>query len=58
MSYYFILGADHVTQEPVSCKEITTWHKIFAGVYFCGLAIFCVLQELIFAIKTDCSFLL
>ena len=31
----------------------STWHKIFAGVYFCGLAIFLFLQELIFAIKTD-----
>ena len=25
----------------------TVWHNIFAGVYFCGLAIFCVLRELI-----------
>ena len=25
----------------------TVWHKIFAGVYFCGLAIFCPLRELI-----------
>ena len=32
------------------------WHEIFAGVYFCGLAIFCVLRELIFAIRTDCLF--
>ena len=30
----------------------------FAGVYFCGLAIFCVLRELIFAIRTDWFFLL
>ena len=29
------------------------WHEIFAGVYFCGLAIFGVLRELIFAIRTD-----
>ena len=29
------------------------WHQIFAGVYLCGLAIFCVLRELIFAIRTD-----
>ena len=36
----------------------TVWHKIFAGVYFCGLAIFCVLRELIFAIRTDWFFLL
>ena len=27
--------------------------EIFAGVYFCGLAIFCVLRELIFPIRTD-----
>ena len=27
-----------------SCKrdQITVWHEIFAGAYFCGLAIFCV----------------
>ena len=31
----------------------TVRHKIIAGVYVCGLAIFCVLQELIFAIRTD-----
>ena len=36
----------------------TVWHEIFAGVYFCGLAIFCVLRELIFAIRTDWFFLL
>ena len=29
---------------------------MFAGVYFCGLAIFCVFRELIFAIRTDCFF--
>ena len=28
----------------------------FAGVYFCGLAIFGVLRELIFAIRTDWFF--
>ena len=33
-------------------------HEIFAGVYFCGLAIFCVSRELIFAIRTDWFFLL
>ena len=32
--------------------------KFLARVYFCGLAIFCVLQDLIFAIRTDCFFLL
>ena len=31
--------------------------KILGGVYFCGLAIFCVLRELIFTIRTDCFFL-
>ena len=36
----------------------TVWHKIFAGVYFWGLATFCVLRELIFAIRTDWFFLL
>ena len=37
-----------------SCKEPTVWNEIqFAGVYFCGLAIFCVLRELIFAIRSD-----
>ena len=34
----------------------TLWHEIFVGVYFCGLAIFCVLWELIFVIKTDWFF--
>ena len=29
-----------------------------AAVYFCGLAIFCVLRELIFVIRTDLFFLL
>ena len=29
------------------------WHEIFAGVLFCGLAIFCVLRDLIFAIWKD-----
>ena len=36
----------------------TVWHEIFAGVYFYGLAIFCVLRELIFAISSDWFFLL
>ena len=35
----------------------TVGHKIFAGVYFCGLAIFCVLQEIIFGIRTELIFL-
>ena len=33
------------------------WHEIFEKVYFCGLAIFCVMRELIFAIRTDWFFL-
>ena len=32
-------------------------NEIFAGVYFCGLAIFCVLRELIFLIRTGLVFL-
>ena len=30
----------------------TVWQKNFAGVYFYGLVIFCVLRELIFVIRT------
>jgi len=30
---------------------------MFTGVYFCGLEIFCVLQELIFVVRTDWFFL-
>ena len=37
---------------------VTVWQEIFVGVYFCRLVIFCVLRELIFAIKTDWFFLL
>ena len=33
-------------------------YEIFEKVYFCGLAIFCVMRELIFAIRTDWFFLL
>ena len=45
--------------EKALCFTLTTvWHKIFAGVYFCGLAIFCVLRELIFVIRRDWLFLL
>jgi len=29
----------------------TVWHEILAGFYFCGLAIFCVLRDLIFEIS-------
>ena len=31
----------------------TVWHKIVVAVYFCGFAIFCVLRELIFAIRIE-----
>ena len=31
----------------------TMSHEIFAGVYFCGLVIGCVLRELSFVIRTD-----
>ena len=43
-----------------SCKSYisTVLHEIFAGVNFCALAIFCVLRELIFAIRTDWFFFL
>ena len=34
----------------------TVWHEIFAGVYFCRLAIFFVFRELIFAIRADWFF--
>ena len=37
-------------------KISTVWHEIFAVVYVGGLAIFCVLWEPIFAIRTDCFF--
>ena len=36
----------------------TVWHEIFEGVYSCGLAIFCVLRELISAIRSDWFFFL
>ena len=39
-------------------KRTTVWHEIFAGVYFGGLAIFCVLRELISGIRTGWFFLL
>ena len=32
----------------------TMWHKIFVGVYFCRLAILCILgQQISFVIRTD-----
>ena len=33
-------------------------HEIFAGVYFCGMAIVCILRELILTIREDWFFLL
>ena len=36
--------------------ENTVWHEIFAGVYFCGLVIFCGLRELFFAISKNWFF--
>ena len=36
----------------------TMWHKIFVGVYFCRLAILCILLELIIVIRTDWFFVL
>ena len=44
---YFLVIVKHHTNFIV--KQNTMWHKIFAGGYFCRLAIFCVLRELIFA---------
>ena len=43
---------------PATLHIHTVWHENFAGVYFCGLASFCVLRELIFAVRTDWFFLL
>ena len=43
---------------PATLHIHTLWHENFAGVYFCGLASFCVLRELIFAVRTDWFFLL
>ena len=45
-------------KRPIIFLTDTLWNEIFAGVYFCGLAVFCVLWELIFAIRTDWFFLL
>ena len=41
-----------------SSRQATVWQEIFAGLYFCGLAKFGVLRELIFAIRADWFFLL
>ena len=42
----------------LTANSIPLWHEIFRGVYFCRLAIFCVLRELIVAIWTDWFLLL
>ena len=43
---------------PATLHIHTVWHGNFVRVYFCGLASFCVLRELIFAVRTDWFFLL
>ena len=43
---------------PATLHIHTVWHGNFVGVYFCGLASFCVLRELIFAVRLDWFFLL
>ena len=45
-------------KRPIIFARDTVWHESFARVYFCGLAIFCILRELIFAIRIDWFFLL
>lgn len=40
MGYSFILGADDVNQEPVGCKEITTWHKTLQEYIFADWRLF------------------
>ena len=35
-------------EKNIYITEHNVWHEIFAEVYLCGLAIFCVLRELIF----------
>ena len=47
-----VISSFYVVQR-IKSYELQCGTKIFAGVYFCGLAIFCVLRELIFAIRTD-----
>ena len=42
----------------LTANSIPLWHEIFRGLYFCRLAIFCVLRELIVAIRTDWFLLL
>ena len=52
-----------IDSEPIRARRIivkySVWHERFARVYSLGMAIFCVsLRELVFAIRTNCFFLL
>ena len=51
-------GGDRGVEWILLPQKYTVWYEFFAGVYFSGLAVFCVLRELIFAIRTDWFFLL
>ena len=42
----------------VQVSPITVWLEMFAGVYFCGLAIFLCVVGINFANRRDCFFLL
>ena len=47
----FVIFSSLPTKERKMDRSVNTvWHEIFAGGYFCGLTIFCVLRELIFPI--------
>ena len=48
LSVFIFRGLGRVLKNSVC----TVWHEICAGVLFCGLAIFCVLRDLIFAISS------
>ena len=48
VSFFFFLF-----QEEVRTQLRDRVARNFCGVFFCGLAIFCVLRELIFLIRTD-----
>ena len=54
----FELYSRWVPLYPLRGLSYTVRHEMFAGVYFCGSAIFSVSQELLFAIRTDLFFLL
>ena len=53
-----LVTAIHPDEGRWNGPKYTVWHEIFAGVNLCGLAIFCVLRELISAIWIDWLFLL